>query len=182
MPISQISDAALVVLDLQVATAGLPSTPNPMPQIIDGSVRLANAFRDKGLPVVWVTVNGGVGGRVDKPAGSGELPANWAELLDELGAQPTDRTFAKQAWGTFHDDRFGALLAELGVDQIVLTGVTTSYAVESTARAAYERNYHVVVVSDAVGDLDQVAHEHSIERILPNLSEVGTVADVLAAL
>ncbi|GAA2588423.1 hypothetical protein GCM10010399_18020 [Dactylosporangium fulvum] len=60
--------------------------------------------------------------------------------------------------------------------------MTTSFAVESTARAAYERNYHVVVVSDAIGDLDAAAHENSLTRIFPNLGEVGTVDDVLARL
>lgn len=179
MAVTTIDKAALVVLDLQVATAGMPTTPNAAPQIIEGSKRLADAFREKGLPVVWVTVDGGASGRVQNQGEAPDLPSNWAELLPELGAQDGDHRLPKQAWGAFHDDRLHTLLQERGAEQVVLTGLTTSFAVESTARAAYERNYHVVVVADAIGDMDADAHENSVSRIFPNLGEVGSVDDVL---
>jgi nicotinamidase-related amidase len=182
MPVSVINKAALIVIDLQVATAALPTAPNTAPEIIERSTRLANAFRDKGLPVVWVTVDGGVSGRVENQGEAPELPSNWAELLPELGVQSSDKTLAKQAWGAFHDDRLQSMLQDLGVEQVVLTGLTTSRAVESTARAAYERNYNVVVVSDAIGDVDAGAHENSVTRIFPNLGQVGTADDVLGQL
>lgn len=180
MPVTTIEKAALVVLDLQVATAGLPSVPNPVSDIVARSTRLADAFRARGLPVVWVTVGGGVSGRTQAPAQHGELPENWSELLAELAADPADHTLTKYAWGAFHDDRLDKLLSGLGVEQVVLTGVTTSFAVESTARAAFERDYHVVVVSDAIGDLDPDAHENSLRRIFPNLGEVAETEEVLA--
>jgi nicotinamidase-related amidase len=182
MAVTVIDKAALIVLDLQVATAALPTTPNTAPEIIGRSARLANAFRDKGLPIVWVTVDGGVSGRIENQGEAPDLPSDWAELLPELGVQASDKTLAKQAWGAFHDERLHTMLQGLGVQQVVLTGVTTSFAVESTARAAYERNYHIVVVSDAIGDLDAAAHENSVSRIFPNLGEVGTADDVLGLL
>ena len=173
MAVTVIDNAALVVLDLQVATAALPSTPNSAPEIIERSTQLANAFRDKGHSVIWVTVDGGVSGRIDNQGEAPDLPTNWADLLPELDVQPADKTLAKQAWGAFHDDRLHSMLQELKVDQVVLTGVTTSFAVESTARAAYERNYNVVVVSDAIGDLDLAAHENSVTRIFPEPGRGG---------
>ena len=182
MAVTVVDKAALIVLDLQVATAAMPTTPNSTPEIIKRSTQLANAFRDKGFPVIWVTVDGGVSGRTDSAGEPPELPPNWAELLPELGVQPSDKTFAKQAWGAFHDNRMDSMLQDLGVEQLVLAGLTTSLAVESTARAAYERNYNVVVVSDAIGDLDPAAHDNSVTRIFPNLGQVGTVDDIIARL
>jgi nicotinamidase-related amidase len=182
MAVSIIAKAALIVLDLQVATQGLPAVPNATPDIVSRSARLADGFRAKGLPVIWVTVGGGAKGRTQQQAPTPELPENWSDLLPELGAQPTDHTLTKYAWGAFHDDRLEKLLAGLGVEQVVLTGVTTSFAVESTARAASERNYHVVVVTDAIGDMDAAAHENSVQRIFPNLGELGTTEDVLGKL
>jgi nicotinamidase-related amidase len=182
MTLTSLNKAALIVLDLQVATAALPTTPHSAAEIVERSARLASAFRDGGRPVIWVSVNGGVSGRIENKQEMPDLPDNWAELLPELGVVPDDHRFAKQAWGAFHDGRMEVLLADLGVEQVVLTGVTTSFAVESTARAAFERNYNVVIVTDAIGDLDAAAHESSVTRIFPNLGELATADEVTALL
>jgi nicotinamidase-related amidase len=183
MTLSAIDDnAALVVLDLQVATAGMPTTPHAAADVFQRSIALAKAFRDKGLHVLWVNVAGGSSSRTDLAPEMGDLPDNWAELPEELGVAPTDKTLTKYGWGAFHDDRMDTLLKEAGVGQIFLTGLTTSQAVESTARSAHERNYHVVVVTDAIGDLDTDAHAHSVNKIFPNLAELTTTEEVLAHL
>src|ERR1700756_1134463 len=183
MALSAIDDnAALIVLDLQVATAGMPTTPNASCDIFERSAGLAKAFRDKGLPVVWVNVAGGSSGRVESAPQMGDLPDNWTELPEELGVAQSDKTFPKFGGGAFHDDRLHAVLQGAGAGQVFLTGVTTSQAVESTARSAHERNYHVVVVTDAIGDLDAEAHSHSVDRIFPKIAELATTEEVLARL
>jgi nicotinamidase-related amidase len=175
-------NAALIVLDLQVATAGMPTTPNAAADIFGRSAGLAKAFRDKGLPVVWVNVAGGSSGRVESAPQMGDLPDNWTELPEELGVAPSDKTFTKFGWGAFHDDRLHALLQGAGAGQVFLTGVTTSQAVESTARSAHERNYHVVVVTDAIGDLDADDHSHCVDKVFPKIAELATTEEVLARL
>jgi nicotinamidase-related amidase len=183
MALSAIDDnAALIVLDLQVATAGMPTTPNAAADIFGRSAGLAKAFRDKGLPVVWVNVAGASSGRTETTPQVGDLPDNWTELPDQLGVAPSDLTLTKFGWGAFHDERMDALLKGAGAGQVFLTGVTTSQAVESTARSAHERNYNVVVVTDAVGDLDVEAHTHSVHRIFPKIAELATTEEVLAQL
>jgi nicotinamidase-related amidase len=183
MALSAIDDnATLIVLDLQVATAGMPTTPNTSSDIFERSAGLAKAFRDKHLPVVWVNVAGGSSGRVEVAPQMGDLPDNWTELPEELGVAPSDKTFTKFGWGAFHDERMDALLKEAGSGQIFLTGVTTSQAVESTARSAHERNYNVVVVTDAIGDLDTDAHSHTVNLIFPKIAELATTEEVLAKL
>jgi nicotinamidase-related amidase len=54
--------------------------------------------------------------------------------------------------------------------------------VESTARAAYERGYHVTLAIDAMTDSVAENHEHSVARIFPRLGETGSTADLLARL
>src|SRR5262249_35603681 len=155
-----------VAIDLQVATVGLATQPVPAQGVIKRTAELAAAFRDAGLPVIWVTVAGGASGRTDLEASRDEvLPDNWTDLVDELGARPSDQRFVKYAWGAFHDGRMDELLGDLSVHQIVLTGIATSIGVESTARAAYERNFNVAVVTDAVGDPSLEAHWNSVRRI-----------------
>jgi nicotinamidase-related amidase len=52
---------------------------------------------------------------------------------------------------------------------------------ESAARSAFDLGYDVLV-NDAVTDLDDDNHRHTLERIIPRLGEQATTADVLALL
>jgi nicotinamidase-related amidase len=62
---------------------------------------------------------------------------------------------------------------------VVLTGVATSAGVESTARAAHEHGYHVVLAIDAMTDREVDTHQSSVQRILPKLGETATTAEIL---
>lgn len=64
----------------------------------------------------------------------------------------------------------------------MLTGVTTTSGVESTARSAYDLGYHVAFVLDAMTDGLAEAHDASVQHQFPKLGELGTTAEVLAAL
>jgi nicotinamidase-related amidase len=146
------------------------------------SANLAEAFRRNHLPVVLVNVTGGAPGRTE--AGSARpadftMPPDWADLADELDVQPEDHLVTKTTWGAFHETPLHARLQELGVTQIVLTGVATSAGVESTARAAHEHGYHVVLATDAMTDRDADAHQNSVERIFPKLGETATTDEIL---
>lgn len=66
--------------------------------------------------------------------------------------------------------------------QVVIGGIATSKGVESTARAAHEHGYNVILVSDAMTDLNPEAHEATMRFVFPALGEVGTSADVLSFL
>jgi nicotinamidase-related amidase len=88
----------------------------------------------------------------------------------------------KIRWGAFQGTSLDAHLRDLGVTQVVLAGVATSIGVESTARAAHEHGYHVVLATDAMTDTSPDAHANSIERIFPRLGETATTSEVLEML
>jgi len=88
----------------------------------------------------------------------------------------------KLRWGAFHEISLDSYLQDLGVTQIVLAGVATSRGVESTARAAHEHGYNVVLATDAMTDVDADAHHNSVARIFPKLGETATTAEVLEML
>lgn len=177
--------AALVVIDLQKATVARTTVP-PTAEVVQRSAELAKAFRDRGLPVVLVNVTGGAPGRTDAARQTQtqtlERPVDWAELVAELDPQPDDLRVTKQTWGAFHGTSLHEDLQSRGVTQVVLTGIATSIGVESTARAAHEHGYHVVLAVDAMSDLDSETHRNSIERVFPRLGETATTAEILAAL
>ncbi|MEV2252901.1 isochorismatase family protein [Streptomyces sp. NPDC050147] len=164
---------ALVLVDLQKGITALP-TAHPSAEIVERSARLAAAFRERGLPVVLVRVTGSAPGRTEGPVGGGETPADWADLVPELGRQESDIVVTKRQWGAFYGTDLDLQLRRRGVTQVVVAGIATSIGVESTARAAHEHGYHVTVAVDAVTDMDADAHRNSIEKIFPRLGETDT--------
>jgi len=183
MPVSTLDQrTALVVIDLQKGLAGIESA-HPMSAVVDNSARLAAAFRGHGLPVVLVTATGTAPGRTEAPSRvRGEFPPDFAELMPELDAQPTDILITKQRWGAFTGTALHETLQRLGVTQVVVTGVATQAGVESTARSAHELGYHVALATDAMTTTDAASHAHTIERIFPRLGETGTTDEVIEVL
>lgn len=174
---------ALVLVDLQkgILASGHPD----LSTVLDNAATLAHTFRERALPVVLVNVTGGAPGRTDL-AHAGQTaqqrPHDWAELAPDLGTYPDDIRITKRTWGAFHGTDLDEKLRARGVTQLVIGGVATSRGVESTARAAHEHGYHVVLPTDMMLDPDQTSHEHSIRHIFPRLSETTTTAEVLSAL
>jgi nicotinamidase-related amidase len=172
---------ALIVIDLQKGLMAIP-TAHPVEDIVDHSARLATAFRRHQLPVVLVNAAGRAPGRTEAGAfrsADVAAPTDWADLVDELEAQPDDHLVTKMRWGAFHDTSLDAYLREHGVTQVVLAGIATSIGVESTARAAYEHGYNLVLATDAMTDRNRDAHQNSIERIFPRLGETATTAEII---
>lgn len=182
MPISQIDPkTALIVIDMQKGITGLPCA-HPVAGITANVTSLLGAFRAKGLPIVLVNVAGAAPGRTDQGPMNWTPPADWADLIPELDAQPSDHRVTKTTWGAFENTDLDDYLKAQGVTQVVMCGIATSIGVESTARVAYERGYNVVLVPDAMSDLDIVMHDYAVAKIFPKIGETGTTEDVVSRL
>lgn len=172
---------ALIIVDLQKGIVGF-ETAHPAENVIRNSRRLADAFRERGLPVVLVNVDGGAPGRTERPRPSGTWPADFAELVPELRQQPSDVVVTKRTWGAFASSDLEQRLKSLGVTQVVVTGIATTAGVESTARQAYEAGFNVTLATDAMTDMSREAHDCSVANIFPRLGETGTTDDILSLL
>jgi nicotinamidase-related amidase len=179
MPITTLDPkTALIVIDLQKGIAGYVPE-QPFARLLERNQALLAAFRARGLPVVLVNVSGGAPGRNEQPRPGGAPPAGWDELLPDLGRQASDILVTKHTWGAFVRTGLEERLKALGVTQVVVTGVATSFGVESTARQAYEAGFNVTLATDAMADLHPEAHERSIRLIFPRLGETGTAQDII---
>ncbi|MFE7109783.1 isochorismatase family protein [Streptomyces sp. NPDC057575] len=173
---------ALVVVDLQKGIVSL-DTAHPAAEVVAHSAALAGAFRAKGLPVVLVHVVDGAPGRNEAArASGGRPPADWADIVPELGPHEGDIVVTKRTWGAFHGTDLDLRLRRAGVTQVVVTGIATSIGVESTARAAHEHGYNVTIATDAVTDMDADAHRNSVGRIFPRLGETDTTEAIIELL
>jgi nicotinamidase-related amidase len=180
---------ALVVIDLQNSVAALPGEPHTTADVIERTAELADAFRKHDLAVVLVRVKFSADGS-DVPPGrteqqmrsTGTPPANASEIVDRLAGNADDIIITKRNWGAFHGTDLDVHLRRRGITQIVLTGVATSYGVESTARAAFEHGYHVTLATDAMTDLAADSHQHALTQVFPRLGETGTTKEILTLL
>lgn len=188
MPVQQLdSRTALVLIDLQKGITALP-TETPGDVVVERAARLAQAFRERDLPVVRVRVafspDGGdvLRARVDAPPPAVARPPEWADLREEVGSGPTDIIITKRQWDAFFGTELDLQLRRRKITGIVLAGISTSIGVESTARHGRELDYQIAIASDAVTDTVREAHENSLTRIFPRLGQVDTTARLIAAL
>jgi nicotinamidase-related amidase len=182
MPLTKLDPvAALIVIDLQKGIVGLP-TAHPATEIVERSARLARAFRERGLGVVLVNVTSRAPGRTGFTRPMPPFPPDWTELVPELDQQPGDILISKQRVGAFIGTSLDEELRRREVTQVFLTGIATSAGVEATARSAYDSGYNVVLVVDAMTDMDPEAHSYSVEKTFPRLGEIDTTENVLKQL
>jgi nicotinamidase-related amidase len=171
-------NTALIVIDLQKGIVSFP-TAHPMGDVLASATTLIAAFRRHGLPVVLVNATGSAPGRTEQTRRLEGMPADWADLVPELNAQPSDLLITKRTWGAFTNTDLEARLKSLGVTQVVVIGVATSFGVESTARYAHELGLNVTLAVDAMTDLSLEAHDNSVTRIFPRLGETGSSQEIV---
>lgn len=177
------SSTALLVVDLQRGVVSRDVGPHPADTVVENALQLCEAFRSAGAPVVLVrrTPDDGARPPVDADAGrQGPGPA-LGEVVGEL-LPLGDVALVRSAWSAFHGTALDAELRARSVATVVLAGLTTDGAVESTARAAHDHGYGVVVPEDACSGTDAVVHEFAVARTFPQLARVTTTAATIAAL
>jgi nicotinamidase-related amidase len=104
------------------------------------------------------------------------------ELIDELGRRPDESLVRGQAANGFDRTVLDTILRVAGVDTLVLVGIATDVAVESTARAASDLQYRTIVVSDACQADSDEAHARALDVLQKWFSETPTADEVLSAL
>ena len=70
----------------------------------------------------------------------------------------------KQRVGAFSTTDLDDQLKARGIDTLVLAGISTSGVVLSTVLDAFDRDYRVIVLSDACADPDAEMHSFLLER------------------
>ncbi|MCA1457490.1 isochorismatase family protein [Bradyrhizobium sp. BRP22] len=171
-------NTALIIVDLQKGIVSLPLI-HPAGDVIERACALADAFRERGLPVALVKVAGGAPGRTEQPRQTRSLPDGWTDLIPELNQQPSDIVVTKRTWGAFASTDLEAQLKARGVTQVVIAGVATGTGAEATARQAYEQGFNVTLAIDAMTDMRPEAHDYSLKNVFPRLGETGTSQEII---
>ncbi len=160
---------ALLLLDLQKGILGFAAGgPHSAAQVLSSAGALARRFRQLAATVV--------------PPLPAKLPADWLEFPAELAVADSDILIIKRQWGAFYGTDLDLQLRRRGIKTIVLGGISTNIGVESTARAAWEHGYALVLAEDVMSGQSADNHRFAIENIFPRLGLVRRTAEILAAL
>lgn len=113
------------------------------------------------------------------------LPGTWGvQVVDEIPVDPGDLVVDKHRVSAFAGTDLDRGLRQRGIDSLVLSGVTTSFVVEGTARDAVDRGFRTAVVRDGCVSLDEETHSTAMDRVLPMIATITdsvAVADWLGA-
>jgi nicotinamidase-related amidase len=181
---------ALVLIDLQQGILGYAKAPRPGSAVVEASAALVERFRESGAPIVLVRVGwssdfgDALKQAVDQPSvvPANGLPVDWWHFPAELGVEERDIKITKRQWNAFFGTELDLQMRRRGVETIVLGGISTNIGVESTARAAYELGYSLILVEDAMSGPILEHHRASLDYIFPRLGQVRQSADVISAL
>jgi maleamate amidohydrolase len=136
---------------------------------LESALRVREIARAAGIPVIYTNVvyyeegrDGGVFFRkapVLKNFLVGDPMGNWP-----AGLQPADDelVIAKQYPSAFFGTSLASTLKGMGVDTLIITGVTTSGCVRATCVDAISSGFIPIVVADACGDRHEAPHEANL--------------------
>jgi nicotinamidase-related amidase len=180
------STTALVLIDLQNAIVARDTHPHKAADVVARSRQLADAFRAKGMPVIYVHVDLAhmLSLPVDEPnPNTGQaIPDSASQIADAAGMQPGDLQIAKRHWGAFAGTDLQQLLEQRNAETVVLAGIATNMGVESTLRQGTGLGFGFVVVEDACAGLSTELHTFAFEKIFPRLAHVRSTTEVLSAI
>ena len=147
--------------------------------------RLQAAFRAAGIEVLYTTIESltkdGRDRSLDYKITGFHVPkGSWdGKVIDEIAPAEDEIVLPKTSSSVFVSTHIDYVLRNLGVRQLVLSGLVTDQCVESAIRDACDLGYLVTLVRDACATYSQERHDNTLRAIKGYCRQVST-AELIA--
>jgi len=169
-------------------------TKKRMKPVVDNAVRLRDAARKASIPIFYAMANHRKDGQIRSmivtdtdmrlrpwsngecnPTVHGATEGSWEQrVIDELKPAPEDYIIPKYRWSTFHQTYFDLALRSRGIDTIILSGGAVDVGIASTAYAARDLDYNLIIVRDACSNSHDDSMAAFMDTIFPRMARVRT--------
>ena len=92
-------------------------------------------------------------------------PNEFGSQFYAVEPQENDCIVTKHRYSGFVGTDLDLILRSKGIENILVTGVSTNVCVETTARDGYNRDYNVLLVEDCCGAYDNAEHAATLSNI-----------------
>jgi len=143
---------------------------------IQTSVRALASFIEEArrarVPVIFIKTHHGPSTnsqawltRTARRGGELCVPGSWGAEFYQVAPAPDEPVLVKHRYSAFFNTDLEVVLRAWERRSVLATGVATNVCVESTARDAYMRDYHVVMVEDCCGAVTKAEHEATLHTM-----------------
>jgi len=177
---------ALLVVDFVKAylTKGNPLYAG-VEKALEAATILVTAAREAHVPIIYTVVH------YEDPAEGGPFfrkvqalknfvgETTAGEICDELAPREGDLVISKKFASAFFGTALKETLDELGVDSVIVAGLSTSGCVRASTVDAIQSGFIPIVVRDAVGDRATGPHESALFDLDAKYADVVGLDDTL---
>jgi nicotinamidase-related amidase len=152
-----------MVNDFVTGVFGNPRSQAMVPRL----AAVLTQVRAAGVPVIYCSDSHLAGVDVELTIHKDHaIRGTWgAEIVPALAPAPSDYSLTKRRYSAFFGTELEALLRELGIDTVILTGVATNGCVRHTAADAFFHGFKVVVVTDCVESRDEEGQQLGLAQM-----------------
>ena len=148
--------------------------------VIPNMQRIQHAARNAGVEVMYTTIESLTSDGRDrsldyKITGFNVPKGSWdGKVIDQISPEEDEIVLPKSSSSVFVSTHIDYVLRNLGVKQLVISGLITDQCVESAVRDACDLGYLVTQVTDACLTYSQARHDNSIYTIRGYCRQVTT--------